>query len=152
MLVLGFRYKFSALIIVMRGRKMIGNFSDDFGDLYIFFDEGEIEGLENGAVTGYLADIDNPELAGRVEVVYDETMHGSRPLVGREPNSSLGEVQVVIEDKVYGKLVDGEAYSGSVGRYNSVPSRAEVALVPEDAEEHQDLLEEIEALEKPDQE
>lgn len=129
---------------------MIGNFSDDFGDLYVFFNEGEIEGLEDESVTGYLADIGNPELTGSVEVVYDETLHGSRPLVGRESNGSLGDVKVVIEDNVYGKLVDGEVYSGSVGKYNSVPGRAEVALVPNDAAEHQELLEDIEALEKAD--
>ena len=128
---------------------MIGNFSDDYGDLYVFFDEGEIEVLDDGSISGYLTDIDNPDLgSGSVEVVYNENLHGSRPLVGRESDGSIGDFQVVIEDRVYDRIVDGGVYSGSVSRYNSVPSRAELVLVPDEAEKHQSLLKELEALEK----
>ena len=127
---------------------MIGNFSDDFGDLYVFFDEGDVENLDEGPVTGLVADIDNPDLGpASLEVVYDESLHGSRPLIGREQDDSVGDVQVVIEDKVYGELVDGEAYTGSVGRYNSVPARSEIALVPAGSDQYQDVLEELDDME-----
>ena len=127
---------------------MIGNFSDDYGDLYVFFDEGDVENLDQGPVRGAVADIDNPGLeAGSIEVVYNEGLHGSRPLIGREQGDSIGEFQVVIEDSVYKELVDGEVYCNSVGKYNSVPSDAEIALVPCGEEDYEGLLEDLEALE-----
>lgn len=127
---------------------MIGNFSDDFGDLYVFFDEGDVENLGEGPVTGRVVDIDNSDLgSGSLEVVYEEDLHGSRPLVGRKHDGYVGDVTVVLEDTVYGKLVDGEAYTGSVGRYNSVPARSEIALVPAGSDRYQEVLEEFDNME-----
>ncbi|QKQ97955.1 hypothetical protein GKQ38_00255 [Candidatus Nanohaloarchaea archaeon] len=128
---------------------MIGNFSDDFGDLYVFFDEGEVENLESGPVTGTVVDADSPDLsAGSIEVVYEPDLQCSRPLAGREnEEGSVGEFQVVVGENTYNDLLDGEAYSSPAGDYQSLPSDADIRMMPPGETGDLDyLLEELDEL------
>ncbi|WEL23771.1 hypothetical protein [Candidatus Nanohalovita haloferacivicina] len=111
---------------------MIANFSDDTGELYVFFDEGELENLDEGPVTGSVADADNRDLgAGDMYVSYEEDLHFQRPVVGREvENGDIGDFEVVLGENVYDKLLDGEVYEFPGGRYHSIPQGAEVKLMP----------------------
>lgn len=112
---------------------MIANFSDDTGELYVFFDEGELENLDQETdIEGTVTDADNQDLGtGDMYVGYEENLHFHRPVVGRDSeNGEVGDFEVVVGEHVYDKLLDGEVYEFPGGRYHSIPKGAEVKLMP----------------------
>ena len=129
---------------------MIGNFSDDLGDLYVFFDDGEVESLESGPVTGAVVDADSPDLEpGSIEVSYDQDTRLQRPVVDRYSGECVGDFKVVIGEEVYDSLIKGEVYDRPAGKYDGVPHGADVQLLPDgETGGFNQLVEELDELEE----
>ena len=102
-------------------------------DLYVFFEEGDLEELEQGLVEGVVEDSSRPSLGdGDLVFRYLGDMHSSRPGVATYEGDGVSDVEVVIDDSVYGDLVGGEVYDGGVGDYHEIPGDATVRFFPPD--------------------
>jgi hypothetical protein len=101
-------------------------------DLYIFFEEGDLEALRQGSVEGLVYDSESPGvLSGEALVRYEEGFHGSRPGVARYPGEeAVDDVEVVFGEGVLDSLEDGSVYSDGVSEYEEVPSDAAVKFFP----------------------
>ncbi|PSH01030.1 MAG: hypothetical protein BRC30_00425 [Nanohaloarchaea archaeon SW_7_46_7] len=100
-------------------------------DLYVFFEEGDLERLEQGLVKGVVEDSSRPSLnEGDLVFRHVDDMFSSRPGVATYEGAGVSDVEVVIDDSVYNNLVDGEVYEGGVGDYQEIPRDASVRFFP----------------------
>lgn len=100
-------------------------------DLFVFFEEGDLEALRQGSVEGLVYDSEDPGvLSGEALVRYEEDTHGSRPGVARYSGEGVDDVEVVLGDSVLDSLEEGGVYSDGVSDYQEVPSDAAVKFFP----------------------
>jgi len=100
-------------------------------DLYVFFEEGDLEALEDGSVDGVVEDSSRPSLGdGELVFRYEVDMHSSRPGVATYEGEGVPDLEVVVDDSVYGNLVDGEVYDSGVSDYHEIPGDATVRFFP----------------------
>jgi len=112
-------------------------------DLYVFFEDGELEELEKeGSLDGVVEASEDPGFSeGDILFRYEEDMYSSRPGVAvydsEDPDSIHGseyDIEVVINDRIYSTLEDGEVYDNGVDNHQEVSSDAEVMFFPEGQE------------------
>lgn len=112
---------------------MIGNFRSE-DDLFVFLEDGDLEGLEVEDLEGCLIDPVNPGRAsGELVLRYDGVNSHSRPGVAVYDNSGVSDVEVVIGESDYHKLVDGDVYDDGIGSYQELSQKNDFRIVPSEA-------------------
>ena len=104
---------------------MIGNFPRE-KDLQVFFEDEDLESLEDGVLEGPLYDSHGSKEAGELVLRYDSGYDCSRPGVTRVD----GGLEVVVGDRHLDDVRDGEAFSSNGGRYQELSKDASVELFP----------------------
>jgi len=100
-------------------------------DLYVFFEQGDLEELEDGNLDGVVENSEDPDLGeGEILFRYEEDMYSSRPGVARYENGGVPDLEVVVDDGIYSNLVEGEVYDNGVSDYQELPSDAVVRFFP----------------------
>lgn len=120
---------------------MRANFQRDAGDLWIFIENGDVEEIEEGIETD-IQDLSNSDLdEGRIHVSYDPEYSMTQPGVAR----SNGDLDVIIGDSVYNRLLSGGSYTGRAGEYQELHQDSYVRiLAEEEMEGYEDMFEELE--------
>lgn len=100
-------------------------------DLYVFFEDGDLEQLEDGDLDGVVENSEDSSVdEGDILFRYEEDLFSSRPGVARYEDDGVPDLEVVIDEGVYSNLVDGEIYDNGVSDYQELPSDATVRFFP----------------------
>lgn len=119
---------------------MIGNFRSE-DDLFVFLEEGDLGDLRDQRLEGLVFDPENPgKASGDLVLRYDDVNSHSRPGIAVYDGDGVSDVEVLIGESDYNKLVDGKVYDNGIGSYQELSRKDEFRIVPPEARDGYESL------------
>jgi hypothetical protein len=110
---------------------MIANFAQETSDMWIFLEEGDLALLDGEVLEGKVIDTGRPgEEPGTLSLEYDEGYDNMRPAIVRESRDTVDDFEVIVGERQYPDLAEGELYHGRVGAYQELPEASKLWILP----------------------